>query len=279
MLTRRLLLSLAAVAIFCTPAVLLAQKSRAASKESSNTKEQSSSSEVQDTPQVSKAQQVADEAICLLAAYKLEPGAELLAGAKEELGASAYYKGAEGLLLAYQKDTDQALELLEKASAAKASDPAAEYYRGEVLSWKKQNKASQQARQLAHDRAKAQIAEHAEDPRAHYYLGASLLAMNKPEEARAALEAALEYGFDAAMVNLQLGLSWVAQEQWEKAKASFDTVIDEDKEFALGYYYRGLTWRKLKRTDEMTLDLNRFLKLAPDSREASAARSLLNAAR
>ena len=96
-------------------------------------------------------------------------------------------------------------------------------------------------------------------------------------EVETALKVAKDNGFSKALVHYQIGLSYAFSEKWEKARESLDKAIAADSGFAHAYYYRGLTWKQLKRTDQMMLDLDRFLKLAPKAKEASTARSLLKA--
>jgi len=95
------------------------------------------------------------------------------------------------------------------------------------------------------------------------------------EPAMRALKAAEERGFDAAMVNHQIGFIYLFQQRWQEAKDAFDRGLTIDPRYAPIYYWRGLTWEKLNRKDNMLLDLDQYLKLAPYGPEAGKAKSIL----
>jgi regulator of sirC expression with transglutaminase-like and TPR domain len=81
------------------------------------------------------------------------------------------------------------------------------------------------------------------------------------------------------MCKYQIGLSHAFSGSWEAARNVLGEVVELDPSFAHAYFYRGLSWDKLKRKDNMLVDLDRFVKLADNAPEASTARALLAAAR
>jgi tetratricopeptide (TPR) repeat protein len=116
-----------------------------------------------------------------------------------------------------------------------------------------------------------------DDARANFYLGATQVRLKEYAPARTALAKAKEKGFSAAMVDYQVGLSFALEHKWQEAKTALDQSIAANSGFAPAYFYRARVWKELKRTDEMMLDLDRFLKLAPTALEAPIAKSLLAA--
>jgi Tfp pilus assembly protein PilF len=79
------------------------------------------------------------------------------------------------------------------------------------------------------------------------------------------------------MTNYQIGFGYLYEKQWQKAKDALDKVVAADPKYAHAHYYRGLAWDKLGRKDNMLIDMDTFVKLAPDSPEASKAQALLAA--
>jgi len=171
------------------------------------------------------------------------------------------------------------LAILDKQAKKNPEDPVSEFYRGEVLKWVGESDKAKIAWQNTRDRAKAQVAKKGRDARAQFYLGASLVRLKNAVEARKALKKAAKFGFDKPMVDFQIGLTFLIQENWESAKKSFDAVHELDPRYAHLYYYRGLAWEKLGRTDNFLIDLDQFVKLAPNSPDAKTAKALLAAVR
>jgi tetratricopeptide (TPR) repeat protein len=178
-------------------------------------------------------------------------------------------------MLAERGSLDEALTQLTAASAADTKDPAPDFFRGEVFSWRRKSEDAVAAWQKAHDRAKAQVQADADDPRARYYLGAALVRLRKYGEARTELTKAEQKGFPKALVRLQKGISFLFERKWQEAVTALDAAIAADSNLAHAYYYRGRAWKELDRSDKMFSDMDRFLRLAPDAPEASVARSLM----
>jgi tetratricopeptide (TPR) repeat protein len=231
-----------------------------------------------------KAEKSRDRAIANLVAWRLKPTANNLDKDKEKYQTTQPFKTAEGLLIALQgleTDDDGAvgrgLKILDDQAKADPTDPIAEFYRGEILSWQKQSEPARKAWRSAKDRAKTLVKADPKDARAQYYLGAAQVRLKEAEAARTALRKAFSDGFDPAMVNFQIGLSYLVEEKWQAAHDTFDTVQAIDPRFAYLYYFRGLTWDKLGRKDNLLIDLNQFVKLAPNAPEAKSARAILAA--
>lgn len=220
----------------------------------------------------------ADGVIVRLSDWNLSASRTALDEKKEAFGDTAAYKTAVGLLEAQNGELDKAVKTLATASKADANDPAPEFYRGLVLYWKKDANGSKDAWQKANTRAKNIVAKQEKDARAHFYLGASAVYLKQYGPARASLDKARANGFDQAMVDYYTGLSFAFEQNWQKAKESLDRVLAKDERFAYAYFYRGMVWEKLDRKDNMLVDMDQFVKLAPDAPDAGKAKALLAAA-
>ena len=173
----------------------------------------------------------------------------------------------------------KAFAILDKQAKKNPKDPVSEFYRGEVLYWKREPDKAKAAWKNAHDRAKAQVSKNPKDARAQFYVGASMVRQENAVDARKALKKAAKHGFDQPMVDFQIGLSYLIEENWEAAKNSFDAVHELDPRYAHLYFYRGIAWDKLGHKANSLVDLDQFVKLAPNSPQAKTARALLAARR
>jgi len=173
----------------------------------------------------------------------------------------------------------KALAILDKQAKKDPQDPVSEFYRGEVLKWTGDGDGAMAAWRQAADRAQAQVEKNRRNASAQFYLGASLVRLKNAVEARKALKKAAKSGFDKPMVDFQIGLTFLIQENWESAKKSFDTVHELDPRYSHLYFYRALAWDKLGRKADALVDLDQFVKLAPNSPQAKTASALLAAGR
>jgi tetratricopeptide (TPR) repeat protein len=80
------------------------------------------------------------------------------------------------------------------------------------------------------------------------------------------------------MVQHQIGLSYLFDQQWGPARQAFDAAIEDEASFAPSYYWRAMAWDKLGRKDNMLIDLDQFVKLAPDAPDAGKAKAVLSSA-
>jgi len=210
-----------------------------------------------------------------LSAWRHKQARKTLEEWKTDFGASQEYKTSWSILLAEEKKLDEAVEGLSRESKALPTDPVAPYYLGEIHSWKRERTDAKKAWEEASKRARNLVKKEPDDPASNFWLGASLLKLGKFDDAEKYLSAALEKGYEPAQTQLQLGLLFSARKKWTEAKDHFDQCIEADSGFAHAYYYRARVYEKLKKKAEMLQDLDRFLKLAPDAREAEVARTLL----
>ena len=230
------------------------------------------------------AQAVADQAIADLAAWDIENARTYLQSQKAEFGSTPQFQTAWALLEIQEGAegkkamTDSGMTGLSKMSKNKAVEAIAAYHYGEVLYSQDKRKEASEAWQAAASSAAAAVAKDPTDATAQFYYGAALVRAKRYEEAREALRLAVRGGFDEGMVNHQIGLSYLFAEQWKDAKEAFDLGLTVEPRYAPMYYWRAMAWDKMGRTDNMMIDLDQYLKLAPNGPEAGRARAILKGA-
>ena len=230
------------------------------------------------------AQAVANRAFADLAAWRNDSAKKYLEKNKGEYGGTPAYQAAWALLEIQEGSdgnkakTTKALNSLSDSSKSGSFSAAALYYKGEVLHQQNDRKGAEAAWQAALNNARSVADKDPTDATAQYYLGAALVRAKKFAEARDALLIAVRAGFDPAMVNYQIGLSYLFGESWDQARAAFDLGLAVDPRFAPMYFWRAMAWDKLGRKDSMLLDLDQYLKLAPNGPEAGKARAVLKSA-
>lgn len=271
---RRILIDLAVLcALLAAAAPAAAQQMKAvdqAMKQSEQSAQQASTQE--------KAVKASEKALSRLAAWKPGGAQTVLDAMTEAQRETAAYATAEGMLRAVRGELDQALDLLQTAVAEAGSDPAPRYYRGEVLFWKQDYDGADSAWTAAFNTAKQRVSSQGDDARAQFYKGAAAVRLKKFAAAREALNRAEELGFDRERVLFQRGLASTLEEKWADARNTFHELAESDSKFAHLYFYRGIAWSKLGHKDKMLIDMDRFIKLAPNAPEADTARSFLAAA-
>ena len=113
-----------------------------------------------------------------LAAWRHAKARTTLEEQQETHGKSAGYDVAWALMLAQERELDQAAAKLGKATRGNPSDPSAPYFLGEVRSWQKKDNARGAWRQ-ARDRAKAILEEDKKNGWAWYWQGSALIRLGK----------------------------------------------------------------------------------------------------
>jgi tetratricopeptide (TPR) repeat protein len=227
------------------------------------------------------AQIVANTAIAQLAGLQTKAARKTLESSKEKYGTSPEFKTAWALLEAQEAGESgkgyAASGFAEISQMAKADkvDPVASYWEGELYYLQGKNKEALAAWQTASARAAQIVDKTPTDATAQYYLGAALVRQKKYDPALKALRLAVRGGFDEAMVNLQIGFIYLYQEKWADAKSAFDVGLSVNPRFAPLYFWRAMAWDKLGRKDNLMIDLDQYLKLAPNGPEAGKARAIL----
>jgi tetratricopeptide (TPR) repeat protein len=228
-----------------------------------------------------KAQAVANHAIADLAAWKNQNARNYLQKQKAKFGTTPQFQTAWALLEIQEgADGNKALVTsgesnLTKMSKTPSVDAVAAYFHGEILNQQKKRQEANAAWQAAAKSAAAAVKADPTDATAQFYLGASLVRAKRYEEARTALRLAVRGGFDEPMVNHQIGLSYLFADKWKEAKDAFDLGLSVDPRYAPMYFYRAMAWDKLGRKDNMLIDLDKYVKLAPNGPDAGFAKSVL----
>ncbi|MCS7026608.1 MAG: tetratricopeptide repeat protein [Bryobacteraceae bacterium] len=172
----------------------------------------------------------------------------------------------------------------------------------------------------AHDYAEAEKSLRAameaepEDWRAPYYLGLTLVKLQRPAEALRAFDLATEKP-DANLADIKLGqaqaliaqkefapaerqiqeaarinsehkdlaytrgLLFLARRDFSNAARQFEATLARDPRNAYAHYYAGMAYNGLKRPDRMVAHFDTFLKLAPTAPEAAKVQSVLRSVR
>lgn len=235
-------------------------------------------------PTDKQAQEVANRAISDLAAWRNQSARTYLEKQKGRFGSTPQYQTAWALLEIQEGGSGDTTKSargtadLAKLSKNQKVDSVAAYYNGEFLYEMNKRTEAAAAWQAATQSAGATVKENPYDATAQFYLGAALVRSKKYEQARTALLLAVRGGFDPAMVNHQIGLSYLFAESWSEAKEAFDLGLSVDPRFAPMYFWRAMAWDKLNRKDQMLIDLDQYVRLAPDGPYAGKARAVLKSA-
>ncbi len=228
---------------------------------------------------------MANAAIAQLAGWQTQAARKTLEANKEKLGSDPDFKTAWALL-----------EIQEAAAAGKAAPGGSTTTlaqmpktqngrrRGPVLGRRvllPAEKEQRSRRVPGRPRPRAPKRWWTADPTnatAQFYLGAALVRQKKYDPALKALRLAVRGGFNEAMVNQQIGFIYLFQQKWKEAKDAFDLGLTVDPRFAPMYFWRAMAWDKLGRKDNLLLDLDRYVKLAPNGPEAGKAKAILKSA-
>lgn len=237
-----------------------------------------------DQQQSDEAAAVANAAIAQLAGLQTQAARKTLQSKKAKFGTTSEFKTAWALLEAMEaaesgKDPATASgKAVSQMAKGDNRDYVASYWEAELLYLQSKNKEALSAWQATATRAEKAVKADSTNATAQFYLGAALVRQKKYEPAMTALRLAVRGGFDEAMVNQQIGFIYLFQQKWKDAKNAFDLGLSVNPRFAPMYYWRGMTWDKLGRKDNMLLDLDQYVKLAPNGPEAGKARAVLKSA-
>lgn len=234
-----------------------------------------------DDQKSAEAQAVANTAIAQLAGWQTQAARKTLQPKKEKFGATPQFKTAWALLeiqetaVGGKSSSASATTTLGQMAKNQKIDAVAQYWEGELAYQQSDNKGANAAWQSAAKSAAKMVAADSTDATAQFYLGASLVRQKKYEPALKALRLAVRGGFDEAMVNQQIGFIYLFQQKWKDAKDAFDVGLSVNPRFAPMYYWRAMAWDKLGRKDNLMIDLDQYLKLAPKGPEAGRAQAIL----
>ena len=98
-------------------------------------------------------------------------------------------------------------------------------------------------------------------------------------DADAAIQQAVTAAPDMALAHYQHGVIEGHKRNYAAAADAFVKAADLDPQFAYAYYYGGLSFSRVDRTDQMAINFERFLRLAPNAPEAGRVESLMRSVR
>lgn len=184
-----------------------------------------------------------------------------------------------GRVLEQEKKYDEAVKVLGKAAELRPADPAPQIFLGETYVHAKRYGDAETAFGKATQLAQAAVEQDATDAAAWYYLGVAQLRLRQYDKAFDSLTKAKNAGFDSTLVLFQQGATRVFQSKWHEAVELLTRALEGNSGIAYAYYYRGLAQDKLGKKDQLVLDMDRFLKLAPQAPEADKAQAVVKAAK
>jgi tetratricopeptide (TPR) repeat protein len=225
----------------------------------------------------SRAEIIGDKALGQVAAWKLKGAAQTLDETRENLGTSSEHRIASAALKIAEGAYDDALRMLDAVAKDHPKDPVPDYLRGDSLAYRGKFSDGKPAWQKARTKAQALVAADPKDGRAQFWLAAAQIRLQEYDAALQSLAKAGEAGFDPMLVDYQRGLAFVMKRDYQKAVDAFSAVEARDNAYAHVFFYRGLAWSQLGKKDKMLVDMDRFLKLAPNAPEASQAQAFLAA--
>jgi Flp pilus assembly protein TadD len=170
----------------------------------------------------------------------------------------------EGRGLLDQSRYREAEEVLRRAAALDASDPAIHYHLG--LALLRQGKSEEAVSSLE----KARALSPAPHPGVLYELGTAYLRTDRLEPAEEALSSAVALAPREARFRLQLGWVHYQKIEGERAEAEFRRAIELDPS-GLGYFYLGLAQSALGRLEPALGSYRKAIELAPGLLEAHLA--------
>ncbi len=188
---------------------------------------------------------------------------------------------ALGRVLEQEKKYDESAALLRKAVALAPADPEAQIWLGETLLRQKKQAEADAAFQRAIDLMTPRVAADTagEDFTSRYWLGVAQQRRRVFDKSAETLTKLLELQPTHLMATYQLGLTRAFQGRWADAVTLLTKALEGDSGIAYAYYYRALAQDKLGRKDQLVLDMEKFLALAPNSPEADRARAVVAAAK
>ncbi|HPC84563.1 MAG TPA: tetratricopeptide repeat protein [Thermoanaerobaculaceae bacterium] len=188
---------------------------------------------------------------------------------------------ALGRVLEQEKKYDESAAVLRKAVALAPADPEAHVWLGETLLRQKKQAEADAAFQKAIDLTSPKVATDTEgkDLSSRYWLGVAQQRRRVFDRSAETLSKLLELQPGHLMATYQLGLTRAFQGRWADAVTLLTKALESDSGIAYAYYYRALAQEKLGRKDQLVLDMERFLALAPNAPEAERARAVVAAAK
>lgn len=186
-----------------------------------------------------------------------------------------------GRVLEQEKKYEESAAMLRKAVALAPADPEPHIWLGETLLRQKKQAEADAAFQKAIDLVAPKVAADSEgvDIDSRYWLGVAQQRRRLYDTSAETLAKLLELRPGHIMASYQLGLTRAFQGRWADAVTLLSKALEGDSGIAYAYYYRALAHDKLGRKDQLVLDMEKFLALAPNAPEADKAKAVVAAAK
>jgi tetratricopeptide (TPR) repeat protein len=214
-----------------------------------------------------------------LVRYQTKDARAVLAPVIGKADADAAVAIALGRVLDQEKNYADAAARLQKAASLSPADPAPLVYLGETYLHTQRSSDANAAFSKAAQLAQAAVAKSPNNAAALFCLGVAQQRLKQFDAAVTTLGKARSAGFDSGLVLYQLGATKAFQGKWQEAVDLLTQALAANSGIAYAYYYRGLAQDKLGKKDQLVLDMNRFLSLAPQAPEAVQAHAVVNAAK
>lgn len=233
------------------------------------------------TPTPSPAQMLAtavSTATGNLLAYQTAAARTALQAVAPTAGSDVAFALALGQVLDQEKKYGEAAVQFRKAAAAAPADPLPQIMLGETLIRTKSpdvNAAFTTAAKLA----QAAIVADAGNGRAWYALGVAQQRLKQYPQAITTLQKAIELRAGDPLPVYQLGATFAFSQKWGDAVTTLSRSIELSPNLAYAYYYRALAQDKMGKKDQLVLDMERFVALAPTAPEAERALAVVKAAK
>ncbi|MBK8596035.1 MAG: hypothetical protein IPP07_11400 [Holophagales bacterium] len=185
---------------------------------------------------------------------------------------------ALGRLLEQEKKYDESANILRKAALTAPADARVPLWLGETFLRAKKMADADAAFRKSAELAAAAVAAKPDDAGALLVQGTALSRLRRYDEAMVALGKARDLDGGSPETLYQMGSTRAFQQKWTDAVTLLTQSLEKDSGTAFAYYYRALAQEKLGKKDQMVIDLDRFVKVAPAAPEADRARALLAAA-
>ncbi len=219
------------------------------------------------------------EAARRLDAFQVKEARKALEPVAEQGKGDASYLLTMSRLLELEKKPDEALAAAQKAAEMVPSSADTQNALGEMYLRANKTKEAEEVFKRAEEAAKAAIEADAKNTEAILGLAIAQQRTKNFEEAKKNLDKFLEGNPGDIRGLYRQGLNASFQQKWKEAVDWFTKAIEKDASYAYAYYYRGLAQEKAGKKDQLVLDMDRFVKLAPDAPEASRAKSIIAAAK
>ena len=184
-----------------------------------------------------------------------------------------------GRVLEQENKYDEAAKTLVKAAQLLPGDPSPQLYLGETYVHTGRFGDAEAAFGKAAKLAQIAVQKDGNNAAAWYCLGVAQQRIKQYDNAFDSLAKAAKAGFDSTLVLFQQGTTRVMGGKWQEAVELLTRALNENSGLAYAYYYRGLAQDKLGKKDQLVLDMDRFLKIAPQAPEADKARAVVKAAK